>query len=166
VLFTILLRSINLFKDYTPLDLAGSIGVEDGAELARDFLDALVSGLGLGADAVLPGSAWFGYISAVKGMAKGDGRAAKYAAIRHKLENESLYSPASIARLYATDLSERQRCRMALHRFARYHRFPAAGDGTLRLKGQDLAPAWYGWRWKFPVIATLARDAKHAEACR
>ena len=36
---------------------------------------------------------------------------------------------------------------------SRYWHFPADGDGQIKIRGQGLAVAWYGWRWKFPYAA-------------
>ena len=90
------------------------------------------------------------------------GRPIKYGYIIAKLEDDTLYSPATIARFAAengllsssdpeTQAIERKRIRLALGRLASSREFPPFGDGTVNLKGQPPTPAWYGWRWRSAI---------------
>ena len=87
------------------------------------------------------------------------GRPMKYNKLIVQLEDDVLYTPASIA-VFAVDCGfigadapevlrrKKQRVRISLGRFSNNHAFPDEGDGMLRLAGQAPTPAWFGWRWK------------------
>jgi len=101
--------------------------------------------------AEMTGSGWLAFLAALK-VDRLKGRPPeKYDDIRKALVDAKLYSPASIAlKFFPEDEPARTRCRLAHHRYAYYHQFPAAGDGILRMRGKRPAPAWFGWRWKLP----------------
>ena len=83
----------------------------------------------------------------------------KYKRIIEMLEEDTLYTPASIA-YFAEDhdmltskttedrKAERHRIRISMGRFSNNHQFPDSGDGMVTLEGQAPTPAWYGWRWQ------------------
>lgn len=82
----------------------------------------------------------------------------KYKKIIDQLDEDSIYTPGSIAifaakkELYASKNSEdlkaeRHRLRISLGRFSNNHKFPDHGDGTVTLPGQAPTPGWFGWRW-------------------
>lgn len=90
------------------------------------------------------------------------GRPNKYSYIIAKLEEEVLYSPASIAHFaQASNLlldldtigqdTEKKRIRLSLCRLASAKKFPLFGDAVIFFKGQAPIPAWYGWRWKAAI---------------
>jgi len=85
------------------------------------------------------------------------GRPHKYAAIINTLEDETLYSPASMAQFAkdaglldqeGPDYVPYQRLRVTMGRNANNHHFPDEGDGLITLPGQSPCPGWFGWRWK------------------
>ena len=88
------------------------------------------------------------------------GRPLKYVRFLELLEDDSVYSPASIVRLgetiglfsYLTKPEElpqaRLRVRHTLARFSSNHKFPDDGDGTVHIKGQAPIRGWKGCRWK------------------
>ncbi len=89
------------------------------------------------------------------------GRPMKYDIIIRKLDDQVLYSPASIAGFaeqsgiltqFITKTVDRQkakrRIRLALGRLSNLHDFPDKGDGHVLLAGQAPIPGWFGWRWK------------------
>ena len=89
------------------------------------------------------------------------GRPMKYDYVLRKLQDEELYSPASIAgfaevhKLLTPFLDDetdarkaKRRMRLALGRLSNLHQFPDEGDGRVYLFGQAPIPGWYGWRWK------------------
>ncbi len=92
-------------------------------------------------------------------MPKAAGRPRKYAGVIHLLNDDDLYSPASIARIaQAEGWLERflekepnealvvQRLRISCIRQS--NGFPEAGDGQVKIWGQPPVPGWFGWRWK------------------
>lgn len=83
----------------------------------------------------------------------------KYRVIIKRLEEDDLYTPATIAAFSerigiikdidpAQKRLTRQRIRIALGRFSNNHGFPDEGDGMVTIKGQSPTPGWFGWRWK------------------
>ena len=87
----------------------------------------------------------------------------KYRSILELLEENELYSPASVAMfaekhnlLQATDPKDRRkeknRIRIAMGRFSNNHHFPDSGDGMVLVKGQAPTPGWFGRRWKEAII--------------
>jgi hypothetical protein len=84
----------------------------------------------------------------------------KYAPFLTVLEDEQIYTPATIARngerrgLIPAELDPQERrlrytrVRIALGRFSSDHDFPAGGDGFLEIPGQPPQRGWFGWRWK------------------
>ena len=89
-------------------------------------------------------------------MKKKIGRPQKYADLLNKLEDDGLYTPATIARLGLSDFlgdetDEKlvmQRIRIAMVRYSNLHEFPDEGDGFVKISGQAPVPGWFGWRWK------------------
>lgn len=93
-------------------------------------------------------------------MAKHLGRPLKYRSLIEHLDDDKIYSPASIVNsaleaglLNSDDDAEsfkiaRVRIRHTLARFAKSHKFPKEGDGFVTLRGQALARGWRGKRWK------------------
>ena len=87
------------------------------------------------------------------------GRPMKYKEIIMLLDNNELYTPASIA-AFAEKIGfvrggdnkarrlDKQRIRISLGRFSNNHEFPDEGDGMVLLWGQAPTPGWFGWRWK------------------
>lgn len=78
------------------------------------------------------------------------------------LEDDMLYSPASIANLaelrgfIAGDTSVRKCLRHTLSRLSIQRGFPPKGDGTVQVFPKSgLFKAWYGWRWKMAAGMTL-----------
>ena len=90
-------------------------------------------------------------------MGKPAGRPMKYAHIIESLDDDELYSPATIARFAEANgllpivKHARQQLKVAMGRLRAYHHFPNNGDGTIRLSGQCPFPGWYGWRWKLLI---------------
>jgi len=87
------------------------------------------------------------------------GRPSKYGQILRKLEDDDLYTPASVADfaiekgfIEGEDAKAlrlaRQRVRIAMARWTDNKGFPDEGDGHVTLKGQAPTPGWFGWRWK------------------
>lgn len=87
------------------------------------------------------------------------GRPMKYKGIIERLEEDDLYTPATIAAFaekigFVKDQDQaqkrlaKQRIRIALGRFSNNHGFPDEGDGMVTIKGQSPTPGWFGWRWK------------------
>ncbi len=83
----------------------------------------------------------------------------KYKGIIERLEEDDLYTPATIAAFaekigFVKDQDQaqkrlaKQRIRIALGRFSNNHGFPDEGDGMVTIKGQSPTPGWFGWRWK------------------
>ena len=83
----------------------------------------------------------------------------KYNTIIEALNQDTLYSPASIANFaleegFVTGKTKkaksdaRNRIRIAMGRFSNNHQFPDSGDGVVILEGQAPTPGWYGWRWQ------------------
>jgi len=93
-------------------------------------------------------------------MANPVGRPLKYKDFIAILEDEVIYSPATIVNngeafgLLDRDLSEadlkqvRTRIRHTLARFSTNHGFPQTGDGWVILKGQPPIRGWKGKLWK------------------
>ena len=87
------------------------------------------------------------------------GRPMKYDHLIEMLEEDQLYSPATIA-AFAKDHGmlnhagkglkplQIQRIRIAMGRLSNNHEFPDEGDGYVKIPGQAHTPAWFGWRWK------------------
>ncbi len=83
----------------------------------------------------------------------------KYKKLIERLDEDELYTPASIA-MFAVETDflaavdeddlrlERQRVRIAMGRFSNNHAFPDEGDGMVTLRGQAPTPGWFGWRWQ------------------
>jgi hypothetical protein len=92
------------------------------------------------------------------------GRPIKYKPIIEALDEDTLYTPATIAN-FAFDRGlfkevnaakvriQKQRIRIAMGRFSNIHAFPDEGDGMVSIKGQAPTPGWFGWRWKAVVVA-------------
>jgi len=95
------------------------------------------------------------------------GRPMKYDCFLQLLEDEVVYTPASIvlegekAGLFSPDngLFEKEltgaelrqakfRVRHSLSRLQKNHFFPKIGDGVVMMKGQPLFQGWHGKRWK------------------
>ncbi len=91
------------------------------------------------------------------------GRPMKYAHIIESLNDEALYSPATIARFAGANgllpivEKAQQRVRVAMGRLRAYHDFPKHGDGTIRLSGQCPKPGWFGRRWKLLILGEDVR---------
>ena len=93
-------------------------------------------------------------------MAKPIGRPMKYKHFITILDDETVYSPASIVRLgekqglidpdldEAQRKKERLRIRHTLARFSQNHQFSQEGDGLVMIKGQTPTRGWFGKRWK------------------
>ena len=91
------------------------------------------------------------------------GRPMKYDHLIEMLEEDQLYSPATIA-AFAKDHGmlnhagkapkplQIQRIRIAMGRLSNNHKFPDDGDGFLKIPGQAPVPAWFGWRWKAAIV--------------
>ena len=81
----------------------------------------------------------------------------KYRKVIETLEEDDLYTPATIA-AFAIEIGflplgpnlrlDKQRVRIAMGRFSNNHHFPDEGDGMVTLRGQAPTPGWFGWRWK------------------
>ncbi|MDJ0836551.1 MAG: hypothetical protein QNK37_08535 [Acidobacteriota bacterium] len=82
----------------------------------------------------------------------------KYAHIIQALDENTLYSPATIARFAEANgllpIVEHalQRVKVSMGRLRAYHSFPQGGDGMIRLSGQSPKPGWYGRRWKLLIL--------------
>ncbi len=86
----------------------------------------------------------------------------KYKRLIERLQDDELYSPATIA-AFAEEQGltnaggvqairlEKQRIRIALGRFSNNHGFPDEGDGMVTVRGQPPTPGWFGWRWKVSI---------------
>ena len=83
----------------------------------------------------------------------------KYKVLLDQLDEDELYTPASITAMAertgfikSRDPNQRrlekQRIRISLGRFSNNHAFPDEGDGMVTLRGQAPTPGWFGWRWK------------------
>ncbi len=93
-------------------------------------------------------------------MKKSIGRPAKYKEIIQNLDDDDVYTPATIASFAAesnfldgdeSEKLQRRRVRITLGRFScRF--FPGEGDGQVTLRGQAPTPGWYGWRWKYGYL--------------
>ncbi len=93
-------------------------------------------------------------------MANPIGRPMKYRQFLTILEDEKVYTPATIVRLGEAkglidpelEGAERKKVKMkirhSLARFSSNHFFPMAGDGWVTLKGQPPLRGWFGKRWK------------------
>ena len=87
-------------------------------------------------------------------MTSKKGRPLKYTPFVHVLENDVLYSPATIVNhgikqgLIPKDISKVQRkcIRQAMSRLAQ--RLPSNPEGFVKIKGQEPSRAWYGASWK------------------
>jgi len=89
----------------------------------------------------------------------------KYQFIIERLDNGTLFSPASIAQFAMaeglleddrdgtedTDRLLKQRIRVSMGRYSNNHEFPDQGDGLITLRGNAPTPGWFGWRWKAPL---------------
>ena len=90
-------------------------------------------------------------------MARPIGRPLKYRHIVALLEDNEVYTPATIANL-AEALGQldpcaplrlaKQRVRITMGRYANNHDFPKEGDDRVTIRGQAPTPGWFGWRWK------------------
>ena len=88
------------------------------------------------------------------------GRPMKYRAFLEALDDNQIYTPATIARLGeelglfegiepGTELSRAKlRVRHAMARRSANYRFPVYGDGQVILPGQGPLRGWSGERWK------------------
>ncbi|CAM2069106.1 hypothetical protein SCOR_27300 [Sulfidibacter corallicola] len=88
------------------------------------------------------------------------GRPMKYRPFIEALEDDVVYTPASIIDWgYEKGVllkepgskegrSQRVKVRHSLARFSKNHGFPDEGDGVIRRKGQQPARGWKGSRWK------------------
>jgi len=93
-------------------------------------------------------------------MSKPVGRPLKYRALLDILEDEKIYSPATIARLgeelglvetevpHPELMDQRVLIRHTLARYRVNHGFPEEGDGHVRIRGQGTSAGWTGERWK------------------
>lgn len=105
------------------------------------------------------------------------GRPMKYRFLLEALEDNVIYSPATIVN-YCLDTGvldktrpkavlklERTRIRHSLSRFSQNHGFPRGGDGPIDVSGQAMGVGWYGHRWKNALPAKhqphLARKNRH-----
>lgn len=89
------------------------------------------------------------------------GRPMKYADLLEQLDEEDLFTPATIAitadesgyidpDLPPEERRKRiQRIRITMGRLTKNRRFPPDGDGKRRLPCQAPMPAWFGWRWRW-----------------
>ena len=93
------------------------------------------------------------------GKANSVGRPSKYRKFIEILEDDTLYTAASIVNnglkngmINFSDDEElrrrRLRIRHTLVRFTKNHRFPEEGDGWVKLPGQARTMGWFGRRWK------------------
>jgi hypothetical protein len=88
------------------------------------------------------------------------GRPLKYKAFLEALEDDTVYTPATIVQLglakglFPNSLNQEQlkesklRVRHTLSRFSSNHEFPFKGDGFATIEGQPPLRGWYGFRWK------------------
>ena len=112
-------------------------------------------------------------------MANPIGRPMKYGQFIEILEDDRIYSPATIVahgerhNLVPKEgkqeelKKQRMRIRHSLSRFSQNHQFPFGGDGQVSdvIKGQPPQRGWYGHRWKEPwKIKNEFTSAKSAEA--
>lgn len=103
------------------------------------------------------------------------GRPMKYAYLLLELDDESIYSPATIVNqsLKEGTLSltteedhktQRVKIRHSLARLSKNHGFPEEGDGTVQLAGQAPIRGWTGKRWKAALsdyqLARLRQNGK------
>jgi len=99
------------------------------------------------------------------------GRPFKYRAIIEGLDDDTLYTPSAVAlRAFINGKVRSQKARVrlrnALSSMARYHGFPAEGDGLVKRVGQPPRRGWYGWRFKAvlkkgsPAKASSAKKKK------
>ena len=83
----------------------------------------------------------------------------KYAYLLLELEDERIYSPATIVNQSLQDgiltltseedpKIQRVKIRHSLARLSKNHGFPEEGDGTVQLAGQAPIRGWTGKRWK------------------
>ena len=93
-------------------------------------------------------------------MSKPVGRPMKYDRFILILEDDTIYTPATIvrygeerglfsSRLKGPELAEAKlRVRHTLARFSTNHKFPGEGDGWTIIEGQAPLRGWFGKRWK------------------
>ena len=92
-------------------------------------------------------------------MKRRPGRPHKYTAVIELLDDDTLYTAASISYLAEKEAlltgdspqeieKSRDRVRIAMGRLSHNHAFPAKAHGYLKLPGQEPARAWYGRLWK------------------
>ncbi|CAM2006967.1 hypothetical protein [Acanthopleuribacter pedis] len=87
------------------------------------------------------------------------GRPMKYAFLLLELEDDQIYTPATIVNrglsegtltLESSEDHKQQRVKIrhSLARLSKNHGFPEQGDGTVQLAGQAPIRGWSGKRWK------------------
>ena len=93
-------------------------------------------------------------------MPKTIGRPMKYKQFLLILEDQEIYTPATIVRfgrskqLFDPDLGEAAskkaglKIRHTLARLSTNRQFPHQGDGWVSIRGQPPLRGWFGWRWK------------------
>ena len=91
------------------------------------------------------------------------GRPRLYDELLRRLDRKTVYTPALIVRVteqsgwFSPDIVPEQRPKIRLkmrHTFAIYarkHKFPAEGDGLVKIPRQAPVPGWYGHRWQEPL---------------
>lgn len=112
------------------------------------------------------------------------GRPLKYTEVFTILEDNQLYSAASIVRLAEQRrlfsrrrkltlqvkkdglATVKRRIRLTLNRLQKNHQFPVEGDGLLTIPGQRPTAAWFGWRWKRVAVNKLTNSKKEVLAKR
>lgn len=100
----------------------------------------------------------------------GKGPRLKYRAFIDVLEEDLVYSPATIVRqgevlglldllLRGEDCRDvRRKIRHTLARLSTNRGFPYEGDGWVEIPGQAPLRGWFGWRWK-QAIGPLGRSS-------
>ena len=93
------------------------------------------------------------------------GRPKRYLDIIRKLDNDTIYSPGSIAWFARANglcnvsedewPAERIRIRITLAIYARNHQFPSEVHEKVKIPGQKPTPGWRGSHWK----ATYGKEA-------
>lgn len=88
-------------------------------------------------------------------MIRKQGRPKKYVKFLESLDNQEVYSPASIVDhgisiglFFKSSRTARRRARHSFRQLALNHGFPREGDGWVIRKGQRPAIGYLGKRWK------------------